>query len=57
MSKLNLIGLPKSELETRLQDLGEKQFRGRQLFKWLYSVRQYDFELMTDLSKELRDKI
>ena len=57
MSKLNLIGLPKSELETRLQDLGEKQFRGRQLFKWLYSVRQYDFELMTDLSKELRDKL
>ena len=57
MSKLNLIGLPKSELETRLQDLGEKRFHGRQLFKWLYSVRQYDFELMTDLSKELRDKL
>ncbi|MCH9025471.1 MAG: hypothetical protein IH931_09080, partial [candidate division Zixibacteria bacterium] len=57
MSKLNLIGLPKSELETRLQELGEKRFHGRQLFKWLYSVRQYDFELMTDLSKELRDKL
>ena len=57
MSKLNLIGLPKAELETRLQDLGEKRFHGRQLFKWLYSVRQNDFELMTDLSKELRDKL
>ena len=57
MSKLNLIGLPKSQLETLLQKLGEKRFHGRQLFKWLYSVRQYDFELMTDLSKELRDKL
>jgi len=57
MSKLNLIGLPKSELETRLQDFGEKRFHGRQLFKWLYNVRQYDFELMTDLSKDLRDKL
>ena len=57
MSKLNLIGLSKLELETRLQKLGEKRFHGRQLFKWLYSVRQYDFELMTDLSEELRDKL
>ena len=57
MSKLNLTGLSKSELETRLQKMGEKRFHGRQLFKWLYSVRQYDFELMTDLSKELRDKL
>ena len=36
---------------------GEKQYRGKQLFKWLYGVRQYDFELMTDLSSELRQKL
>ena len=38
-------------------DLGEKPFRGRQLFKWLYKLRQYDFRLMTDLSKESREKL
>ncbi len=57
MAKRNLIGLPIAELEKLTVGLGEKAYRGRQLFTWLYSVRQYDFDLMTDLSKELRRKL
>jgi len=57
MSKKNLLGLTKTELETLAVNLGENAFHGRQLFKWLYNVRQYDFDLMTDLSKPIREKL
>lgn len=54
MQKENLLGYSVSRLEELMASLGEKRFKGRQLFKWLYSTRQYDFSLMTDLTKELR---
>lgn len=56
-TKENLIGQTVSMLEQKLVRLGEKAFHGRQLFKWLYGARQFDFELMTDMSKELRAKL
>lgn len=37
--------------------MGEKPYHGRQLFKWLYKHRQYDFGLITDLSKDLRRRL
>ena len=40
-----------------LVSLGEKPYRGRQLFKWLYNTRQYEFDLMTDFSKKLREQL
>jgi 23S rRNA (adenine2503-C2)-methyltransferase len=40
-----------------LQELGEKKFKGRQLFKWLYHLNEYDFEKMTDLSRPLRQRL
>ena len=40
-----------------MQALGEKPYRGRQLHKWLYLTRQYDFDLMTDFTKELRTRL
>lgn len=57
MAKQNIIGKTISELEEILVDMGEQSYRGRQLFTWLYSVRQYDFELMTDLSKMCRTRL
>ncbi|MBN1212343.1 MAG: 23S rRNA (adenine(2503)-C(2))-methyltransferase RlmN [candidate division Zixibacteria bacterium] len=57
MSKENLIGRTLPELENLLVQLGEKPYRGRQLFKWLYGTRQYDFSLMTDFSKQLRETL
>lgn len=40
-----------------LVSFGEKPYRGRQLFKWLYNTRQYEFDLMTDFSKKLREQL
>ncbi|MGH8015938.1 MAG: 23S rRNA (adenine(2503)-C(2))-methyltransferase RlmN, partial [Candidatus Zixiibacteriota bacterium] len=57
MSKKNLLGLTKTELESLAVNLGQSAFHGRQIFKWLYHVRQYDFEMMTDLSKSIREKL
>ncbi len=57
MAKQNLLGYTRQELEDTMVSLGDKSYRGRQLFKWLYGDRQYDFSLMTDLSKEMRSKL
>ncbi len=44
------------ELETELINLGEKKYRAKQIFAWLYkSLRSFDE--MTDLPKELIEKL
>ncbi len=57
MAKKNLIGYTLDELEQLMIGLGEKKYRGGQLFKWLYRDNQTEFELMTDFSKELRNTL
>jgi len=57
MEKSNLLGYTVSQMEDLAVALSEKPFRGRQLFKWLYKIRQYDFEMMTDLSRDLRRRL
>ena len=57
MTKTNLLGSSLAELEQIVTDFGEKPFKGRQLFKWLYNIGIYDFDKMTDLSLQLRDKL
>ncbi len=49
--------MTKAELEKLAKELGDNFFHGKQIFKWLYNVRQYDFDLMTDLSKSIREKL
>ena len=53
----NLLGLPIGELEAYFVSLGEKPFRARQLFKWIYQRGETDFAAMTDLSKTLRESL
>lgn len=55
MKKQNLLGLSRTELEQLAQELGLRPFNGRQIFKWLYQVRQNDFDLMTDIPKSARE--
>ncbi len=45
------------ELKQELINLGEKPFRAEQIFKWLYQDRVTDFNDMTNLSLELREKL
>ena len=58
--KLNnqvLIGSSKSQLESLAVSLGEKPYRGRQLFDWLYRQTIDDIEEMTDLPVFFRKRI
>ncbi len=57
MSRINLLGYTVSDMEKLMLDLGEKKFKGRQLFKWLYGSLQNNFRQMSDLSLALRDKL
>lgn len=57
MKRTNLLGHTASDLEDLVFLMGEKKFKGRQLFKWLYNSLQYDFNHMTDLSLNLRNKL
>ena len=57
MSQTNMFGFSKKQLEDAMTDLGEKAFRGRQLFKWLYQAGVGTFQAMTDLPQPLRDRL
>jgi 23S rRNA (adenine2503-C2)-methyltransferase len=52
----NLMDLFPEEIEKELSEIGEKPFRGKQIFRWL-SKGIENFCEMTDISKELQDKL
>ena len=54
---VNLLGLPRRELEAYFAELGEKPFRAVQVMKWLHHRDTDDFALMTDLSRALRQQL
>ena len=52
-----LIGQSILELEDFLISIGEKAYRGRQIFDWIYRKNIYNINKMTDLSVSLREKL
>lgn len=52
--KTNLLGMTRAELEQYFSKRGEKSFRGRQLYNWIYQRGETDFNRMTDISANLR---
>jgi 23S rRNA (adenine2503-C2)-methyltransferase len=56
-SKTNLLGLTRSGLEEFVVAMGEKPFRARQLFKWIYRRAAGDLDAMTDLAKDFRRRL
>ena len=52
-----LIGLSKEELTEELALIGEKPFRAKQLWQWIYFRGETNFDNMTNLSKDLREKL
>ncbi len=52
--KKNIRHLNLSELEQYFETLGEKKFRVKQVWEWLWAKHAHSFEEMTNLSKELR---
>lgn len=53
-AKINLLGMPQSDLEQFFAAHDEKPFRARQLLHWMYQRGVTDFQAMTDLSKATR---
>ena len=45
------------ELQNELLALGEKKYRAEQIFKWIYVDKVKEFDEMTNLSIELREKL
>ncbi len=45
------------ELKEELVALGEKKYRAEQIFKWIYVDKVKEFDEMTNLSVELREKL
>ena len=45
------------DLKKELINMGEKPYRAEQIFKWIYQENVIDFDEMTNLSLELREKL
>jgi len=57
MEKININELTFDELEKYIDELGEKKFHARQIYKWLHREGVSSFDEMTDISKSLREKL
>ena len=53
----SVIGQSIEDLEILLMSIGEPQYRGRQLFNWIYRKKVYDLTKMTDLPKLSQEKL
>ena len=53
-SKINLLGLSKTELKLILATNDLPKFRADQLWNWIYRSGTINFDFMTNISKELR---
>ena len=53
----NIRTLSLEELQQYFETLGEKKFRVKQVWEWLWQKHAHSFEDMTNLSKELRKKL
>jgi len=49
--------LSHEDLQTEILALGEKAFRAKQVYEWLWKKGATDFNLMTNLSVEFREKL
>ena len=57
LSKPNIRSFTKQEIGEYLESIGEKKFRLQQIWEWLWQKHAFDFQSMSNLSKELRTKL
>ena len=53
----NIRHLSLAELEQYFEEMGEKKFRAKQVYEWIWQKQAMSFADMTNLSKELRQKL
>ena len=51
--KINIRELSLDEIKSSLKNLGEQDFRGKQIYEWLWQKDAFSFEDMTNLSISL----
>ena len=54
---MNIYGITIEELEKYFVRNGEKKFKALQIFEWLYQKRVKSFEEMTNIKKEVQEKL
>ena len=57
MEKKDIASFDYEELKTEIIQMGEKAFRGRQIYEWLHVKLADSFGEMTNLSKQLRQRL
>lgn len=55
--KIDIKSLNLQELTTQIEDLGLPKFRAKQIYDWLHKQCAESFDEMTNLSKDLRQKL
>ena len=55
--KVNIRTLSHDEIESYFEEMGEKKFRAKQIYEWLWLKPVQSFDGMTNISKELRQKL
>ena len=56
-TRVNLLNLTYEGMREFIVDIGEKPFRAQQLIQWIHQVGCRDFSLMSNLGKDLRDRL
>ena len=57
MSKPHILSFDYFDLELILNDLTDKKFKTKQVLDWVYKKKVLDFQLMTNVSLDLRNKL
>jgi len=56
-ARKSLIGLSRDELAAEMLAIGEKPFRAKQLWHWIYNRGETDFAKMSNLARPLQQKL
>ncbi len=54
---MNIYGIKREDLENYFLDINEKKFKALQVFEWLYEKKVSSFFSMTNIKKDLQDKL
>ena len=54
---MNIYGIKRVDLEIYFLDINEKKFKALQVFEWLYEKKVSSFFSMTNIKKDLQDKL
>jgi 23S rRNA (adenine2503-C2)-methyltransferase len=56
-TKTNIRQLSQEELISYFESIGDKKFRAKQVYEWLWKKQARNFDAMTNLSLELRERL